>query len=146
MKSLMIAAAAALALGYSLASHAQNMKLAELLDKQAKRLEKSEVEQLVPGANVYNKGIQTERWWTNSPEGKIRAARQAGSFSNNRASIGEGSWRVNERGQYCVDLLWGRAQTQEKWCRYLFKVGDVLYGAASLSNPDAGVYRLDITK
>lgn len=127
-------------------AQAQDMKLGELLDKQAKPLSKAELDALMPGANVYNRGQQTERWWDNNPEGKVRAARGAGSFAHNRSFTGEGTWQVNDQGQYCVDLLWGNSKNSEKWCRFIFKAGDEYYGARSTTDREANAFKLVIKK
>jgi hypothetical protein len=138
---------AVIALAFSVGTvHGQDAKLGELLAKQAVKLTKEDVEKLVTGANVYNRGTQTERWWDNLPEGKIRSARGAGSFSHNRSFTGDGTWQVNDQGQYCVDLLWGNSRNPEKWCRFLFKVGSDYYGASSAENPESAAFALKFKK
>ena len=99
MKSNRACWIAGLAFGVSAGvAQSQDAKLGELLGKQAQKQTKEDVEKLVVGANVYNRGTQSERWWDNGPEGKIRAARGAGSFSYNRSFVGEGTWLVNDQG------------------------------------------------
>ncbi len=128
-------------------AHSQDAKLGEILGKQAQKQTKEDVEKLVVGANVYNRGLQSERWWDNAPDGKVKGARGAGSFSHNRSFTGDGTWQVNEQGQYCVDLVWGSTnKTPEKWCRFLFKVGDDYFGAASETNPDSAAFALKFKK
>ncbi len=147
MKSNRACWIAGLAIGVSAGvAQSQDAKLGELLCKQAQKQTKEDVEKLVVGANVYNRGTQSERWWDNGPDGKIRAARGAGSFSYNRSFVGEGTWRVNDQGQYCVDMLWGNSKNPEKWCRFLFKVGDDYFGAASATNPDSAAFALKFKK
>lgn len=147
MKTNCAALIATLAFALSVGTaQSQDAKLGEILGKQAVKLAKEDVEKLVVGANVYNRGLQSERWWDNTPEGKVKGARGAGSFQHNRSFTGEGTWLVNDQGQYCVDLLWGSSKTPEKWCRFLFKVGDDYYGASSAENPDAAAFALKFKK
>ncbi len=42
-------------------THSQDAKLGEILGKQAQKLDKNDVEKPVVGANVYNRGLQSER-------------------------------------------------------------------------------------
>jgi hypothetical protein len=45
--------------------------------------------------------------------------------SGARLRSAEGSWRIGN-GAYCVNIQWPRVA--ERWCRYMYRIGDKYYG------------------
>ena len=78
----------------------------------------SELRALLPGAKVTHitQG-GSERHWTNNPDGTLFATtnnKVLGNALGTQPSSHAGTWTVNDRGQFCIDIDWSRLH--EKWC------------------------------
>jgi hypothetical protein len=126
-------------------AQAQDAKLGEILDRNAQRLSKADLEQLLPGATIASKGQKSDRSWSNNEGGKVRGS-ISGAFHQRTFPI-HGSWEINDKGQYCVDLTLDIPRpANEKWCRFIYKLGDEHYAAGSLENRDTNAFLLKIKR
>jgi hypothetical protein len=111
----------------------QEMALGTLLDKGAVRLNKAELESLVPGTTTkFTQWVsgpqgqsQTTYSWENPAGGKSFRAYAHGM---KRSWDGTGTWSVSGDGRYCWDVMLNR---EFKSCRFVFKVGDAYYMSPS---------------
>jgi Protein of unknown function (DUF995) len=123
-------------LGISSVAAAQALTLADVKAKSAVQLSADELKQLMPGARVVSRTIAgSTRNWENKANGTFVASSDAKGTSGGRAlpSSGNGTWRVGDKGNYCVTIQWG-GMTSEEWCRYIFKAGDKYYGFGRLED------------
>jgi hypothetical protein len=87
------------------------------------RLSGEELKAFLPGTKVshlHKNGSQ--RYWTNSPDGSFVASsdnKHFGSAMGSQSRSAPGKWRINDDGQYCVEIEWGRVS--EKWCAAILK-------------------------
>lgn len=134
MKSLILVTALILSVFESQAVLAQEseMSLEQLQAKNAEKLSRERLEQLMPGARVMRSTAGGgELSWTNNPDGKFlandRQTRSGGM--RHRSGFGgtaPGTWRISEDGQYCVDIEWA-LRDREKWCRDIYQVNSHYY-------------------
>ncbi len=120
--------------------------LGDLKAGNAQRLSRSDLQSLLPEASVISTaGTGSLRQWKNQKDGTFTASsNNAGQRGSGGGSSGKGAWSINDQGQFCVEIDWARSS--EKWCRSLFRKGDVYYGVSSLSNDATLAYRFEITK
>lgn len=106
---------------------AQEMTLAAAKEKGATRLAKQDLEKIMPRAGIRISGSDSERTWTNAPDGKLNGfvESRAGAGTRGRGT-GTGTWRITDDGRYCVDIEWNRGK--EDWCRVLYRMGNHLVG------------------
>jgi hypothetical protein len=130
MKFPLAVAALVLAVSCTHTAFAQDeMSMDELKAKNAKKLSKEELEQLMPGATVHRwTEAGVELYWNNAPDGKFRAnERVTGTMgAGRRHTGGPGSWKISEDGRYCVDIDWD-LHGNEKWCRDIYQVDSGYY-------------------
>lgn len=108
------------------------ISLEQLQARNAEKLSREKLEQLLPGARVMRMtGGGAELSWTNHPDGKFiandRQTRSGGL--GQRSGMGgsaPGTWRISEDGRYCVDIDWN-TRDREKWCRDLYQVNGHYY-------------------
>src|SRR5271155_2069339 len=114
----------------------QVLTLADVKAKSAVQLSADDLKQLLPGSKVVNQDIAgSTRRWENSPSGDIRASSDGrGGPANGRSSpvSGSGTWKIDERGAYCVHIRWNR-RTEDS-CQYIFKAGDRYYAFDTLED------------
>ena len=121
-------------LGISSAVAAQPVTLADVKAKNAVQLSADELKQLMPGAKVVSRtNAGSTRSWENNANGTFVASSDSkGGTGRARPSSGNGTWRVDDKGTYCVTIQWNI--TPEEWCRYIFKAGDKYYGFGRLED------------
>jgi hypothetical protein len=110
------------------------------------RLSKDELKQLMPNARIVNHSGQSTRHWTNEENGTFTAYGDAGNrMRPMQAQVsGRGEWKINEKGQYCVEIVWSKIH--EKWCNFIFRVGEKYYGVRSMKNENASAAEYEIQK
>lgn len=96
----------------------------------AARMTKEELLSFLPGTKVTHTAASgSVRNWTNEPDGKFVASTNNKKFGSamgtTAGSAGQGSWKVNDDGKYCVDIAWKRIQ--ESWCSSILKSPDGVY-------------------
>ena len=114
----------------------QAVTLAEIKAKNAVQLTTDQLNQLMPGAKVISRtSAGSTRNWENNANGTFVASSDAKGTAGGRArpSSGNGTWKVSDKGQYCVTIQWG-GMTGEEWCRYIFKDGAMYYGFGRLED------------
>ena len=114
---------------------AQAVTLADVKAKNAVQLSADELKQLMPGAKVVSRtNAGSTRSWENNANGTFVASSdgKAGNSGRARPASGNGTWRVDDKGTYCVTIQWNMAP--EEWCRYIFKTGDKYYGFGRLED------------
>ena len=91
---------------------------------------RAELQSFLPGTNVThtNKGGSLRRW-TNEADGTLVASTQQqgkyGSAYGTSSVSAPGTWIVDEKGKYCIQIDWKREE--EKWCSSILKAGDSYY-------------------
>jgi Protein of unknown function (DUF995) len=126
---------------------AQTITLGEALDKGATLLKKDELEAMIPGSRHESRGTSgtTQRTWDHNKDGTLMG-QVHGAFSN-QSPRGHGKWSVSDKGQYCVDISWGSSgQTQEKWCLFVYKMGDALYAVRSTTERERNLWSIALKK
>ena len=84
--------------------------------------------------------------WRNNLNGTVVASTDARGGSNlggQRLRSAEGSWRI-ENGAYCVNMQWLR--TAERWCRYIYRIGDKYYGVRIRAEDSALAMEFEFSK
>ena len=103
---------------------------AAVADDGAVKMTRAELQSFLPGTNVThtNKGGSLRRW-TNEADGTLVAStNNKGTYGSVYGSSGgssTGTWMVDEKGKYCIQIDWKRVE--EKWCASILKVGDSYY-------------------
>jgi hypothetical protein len=119
--------------------------LADLEAKQAVKLSREDLQQLLPGARM---GRMTARGdaqsWSNDADGTFVVSSDNRSMATGVASTARGKWHVSDDGRYCVLFEW-RRNPDEEWCRFVFKTTDGYYSATSDKVGTQKVYKLEIT-
>jgi len=120
--------------GISSAVGAQAVTLADVKAKSGVQLSADELKQLMPGAKVVSyTNAGSTRSWENNANGTFVASSDAkGGTGRARPVSGNGTWRVDDKGTYCVTIQWN--MSPEEWCRYIFKAGDKYYGFGRLED------------
>ena len=138
--------ALSLLVAFPMAVLAGDMVVNDIKAQNGVKLSKEELDQLMPNARVVSYAGGSTRHWTNGPDGKFVAYSDArGRFKQLMApGTGHGEWKISEKGQYCVSIEW--TMKSEKWCRFMFKVGEKYYGVKSLQKGDATAYEYEIKK
>jgi hypothetical protein len=116
---------------------AQVQTLADAKANNAVQLSGDELKQFLPGTKVVSHApTGSTRRWENNASGNFVASTDGRSniVSSNRTlpSTGTGSWKIDDKGMYCVAINWG--MVSENWCRYIFKAGDKYYTFATLQD------------
>ncbi|OAJ56806.1 hypothetical protein A6V36_32845 [Paraburkholderia ginsengiterrae] len=94
------------------------------------KLSKDELMQVIPDSKVLSTGARGFiRRWTNDPSGSFVANWEAPPQFRHGTGNAQGTWKVNDKGQYCVHIEWEKLQA-EGWCAFLQKTGDGKYGIA----------------
>jgi len=128
----------------------QALTLADVKGKDAVQLNADDLKQLLPGAKVVTKTpTGSTRNWENGPDGNFVASTdgRGSSYTSNRGLPfnGHGTWRIDDKGAYCVSIKWGNMAVAEDWCRYIFKAGDKYYTFAALDDT-ARAWQFEISK
>jgi Protein of unknown function (DUF995) len=126
---------------------AQNISLGDALDKGATLLKKEELEALIPGSRHESRNTSgtSQRTWDHNKDGTL-IGQVRGAFAN-QSPRGNGKWSVSDQGQYCVDISWGSSgQTQEKWCMFVYKMGEDLYAVRSTTERDRNLWPIALKK
>lgn len=129
---------------------ADELTLADIKAQNAQLLTKAELEQLLPGATNRSETQRAVRSWKHAADGKLDAnsrikpgqARSGGG--QGAGSFASGTWRVNEEGQYCVEIIWPHSN-DEKWCRHVYRVGDHYYGVGG-GKDEAKAHKFTLSK
>jgi len=114
----------------------QAVTLADVKAKNAVQLSADDLKQLMPGAKVVNQTIGggTNRW-ENSPSGDVAASTDGrGGGGKPTPGSGSGTWKIDDKGMYCVNIRWSWRGRIEDWCRYVFKAGDKYYAFDALDD------------
>lgn len=115
----------------------QVLTLADVKAKSAVQLSAAELTQLLPGAKVVNHALSgATRNWQNSVNGDLTASTDGRSNSTSKPAPGSGSgtWKIDDKGMYCVQIKWNWMGRSEDWCRYVFKAGDKYYAFDMLAD------------
>jgi hypothetical protein len=133
-------------LAFPLVVHAGDLVLKDIKAQSGIQLSQEELNQLLPNARVVSYIGGGTRTWTHEAGGKFSAYGDArgGVRQLQTQARGHGEWRVNQNGQYCVAIEW--TKRSEKWCRYIFKVGEKYYGVKSLEDGDAEAVEFEFKK
>jgi hypothetical protein len=95
------------------------------------KLSKEELLQIVPDSKVISTSPRGNiRRWVNDPSGSFVANWESPPQAKHSTGNAQGSWKVDDKGQYCVHIEWQQLQT-EGWCAFLQKTGDGKYGIAA---------------
>jgi hypothetical protein len=88
----------------------------------------------MPGAKVvsHTNAGGTRNWENNANGTFVASSDGKGGTGRARPGSGTGTWRVDDKGTYCVTIQWNMAP--EEWCRYIFKTGDKFYGFGRLDD------------
>jgi len=124
----------------------EKMTLGDLKAGNAQRLSRSDLQTLVPGANVVNIAANgSERRWTNGKDGMfVASTTNAGAVGLSVSTTGNGSWSIDDDGRYCATIEW--PSRSEKWCRVIYRMGDAYYGIGSLKRDTNRAYRYEFKK
>ena len=96
----------------------------------AQKLSKEDLMQVVPDSKVLSTSPRGfVRRWTNDPSGNFAANWETPPQARHATGNAQGTWKVNDKGQYCVHIEWEHLQT-EGWCAFLQKTADGKYGIA----------------
>jgi Protein of unknown function (DUF995) len=114
----------------------QVLTLADVKAKNAVQLSAADLQQLLPGATVINQSTRgSTRRWKNSPSGDFVASTQGEpGFPAGHTFSGSGTWKIDDKGMYCVQINWVKPMGPEDWCRYIFKSGDKYYAFDTLED------------
>lgn len=129
-----------------LAAQAGDMALDDLKAKNGVQLTAEDLNRLMPGTKVISYFSGSTRTWTNEPDGKLMAYRDArGSFRKIMNQVtAHGTWHIGKNGTYCVTLDWPKKT--EKWCKYIFNVDGKYYGVKSIDSGDAIAHEFEFSK
>ena len=117
-------------------AYAQVLTLADVKTKNAVQLSADDLKQLMPSAKVVSRtNTGSTRNWENATNGTLVASSDGKGYTqgNTKPGSGSGTWRVADKGTYCVTIQWS-VRTSEEWCRYIFKAGDKYYGFGRLED------------
>jgi hypothetical protein len=136
---------AAVVIGLSSLAIGQTLTLNDVKAKGGKQLTAEDVAQLLPGAKVVSRtNTGSTRSWENKADGTLVASSDnRGNPGYHGAATASGTWRLSDKGAYCVTIAWQRVE--EKWCRFIFKTGDKYYGVNKLED-GAAAFELDFQK
>ena len=85
-------------------------------------LSREEAVPLLQGAKVdFTSKRGNQLSWKNDLDGTMWAS----SVSSNGRTTKQGSWKIDDKGRFCVSIDW--PSNLEKWCRYVVKDGDTYY-------------------
>ncbi len=92
-------------------------------------LTRQELLDLLPGtqAEYLTKGGSLHRW-KNEQDGTFVAStdnKKYGSALGTQSVTAAGTWRVDDRGKYCVSIEWKREP--ESWCARILRTADGAY-------------------
>ena len=112
----------------SSAAMAQTVNFADLQKQGAVKLSAQDLRAAAEGARASYRA--ENRWllqWKNEPGGKLSASANppAGSSPDVRQVYAKGTWRIQDDGQYCLEI--DRPRAPEKWCRFIYKAGSKFY-------------------
>jgi len=131
---------ALLILGLCSSAVAQVATYADVKAKGGVQLSTAELNQLMPDAKVVSRTqAGSTRTWHNKADGTFTASSDGRGVSGGRQAYatGAGTWKVSDKGQWCVTIQWPRFP--DDWCRYMFKVGDKYYGVGRLDDGAAAM-------
>jgi hypothetical protein len=115
----------------------QVLTLADVKAKSATQLTADDLKQLLPGAKVVNHASSgATRNWVNNVSGDLAASSDGRSNTGGKPSPGSGSgtWKIDDKGTYCVNIRWAWRGAIEDWCRYVFRAGDKCYAFDTLED------------
>jgi hypothetical protein len=88
-----------------------------------------ELQQILPGASIeFTTDNGNFVRWTNDKDGTLTANLTPGAESGNShhySTVGHGTWRVSDAGEFCVHIEWPRSVTDS--CRSVGKSDDGTY-------------------
>jgi hypothetical protein len=116
--------------------------LADLQTQNAVKLTKADLEALVPGAKNENQSRQgNNRVLTHGSGGRLMGIMHGAQLAAAGAP-GEGKWRIEDDGRYCVDMTWSfrTSSVDEKWCAAIWKAGSDYYATIG-DKPDTRAWK-----
>ena len=124
----------------------QPVVLDDLKARGAVQLSKQDLQQLLPGAKVVSHFEGSRRSWKNKADGTLLAISDVRRDPSKlgKQSTGQGSWRVDDNGRWCVTIEWPKRT--ENWCKYLFKADAQYYGVKSVTNGGAEAWEFEISQ
>ena len=85
-------------------------------------LSKEDANQLLQGATIEFTSLRGNQLrWKNELDGTMWAS----SVGSSGSSTTKGSWKINDKGRFCVSIDW--PSNLEKWCRSVVREGDTYY-------------------
>jgi len=134
---------------FTASAAAQTFKFADLKQKGAAQIPIDDLRKLAAGAAVTDQASTgSTRKWENAADGTLSATtNNAGGSSATaggraRSLQGKGTWKVDDKGRYCVTIAWPTAE--EKWCAFIFRVGDKTY--RSNGGADANAWEIEFKR
>lgn len=95
----------------------------------ATKMSRDELLSFLPGTKVKQiTKAGSERHWTNEADGTLfinTNNKLYGNAMGTQTASHAGTWVVNDKGQYCLDVDWTRVH--EKWCASILKSQDGAY-------------------
>lgn len=144
-KTSVVALAAALGWVITMASvSAAEMTLGEVKAQNAPKLSKDELSALLPGSRFTQWYPNSYNYWDHNPDGTL-----VGTFIyrlDRRLDLPrKGNWSVGANGTYCVDWRGMTADDVQKFCAFVYKVGDnyFRYGAKAADSARAISFTLE---
>lgn len=119
------------------------MKLGDILNQGGKLLSADELRTLLTGAKARSEAKKTIRDWENNADGKLVASSVSGPPRQFKVQA-LGNWNIDDNGMYCVHLEW--PTVTEKWCRYVFKLGDKHYLFSSATNKAGYAWEFEFSR
>lgn len=107
-------------------ANGQAMTLADAKAKGAVQVSAADLKALLAGAKVVNQSpTGSTRSWDNRADGDLVASSDGRGNNPPRSISGNGTWKVDDNGAYCVQIRW--TTLTEAWCRYVYKAADKYY-------------------
>jgi hypothetical protein len=143
---LELTTALALSLCSAVALSQQPQVLGDLASKQPAKLSRDDLQKLLPGASMSRTtGGGSTQFWTNEASGTFIISTDGGSTPGRRQrGSGQGTWRIDDQGRYCVVLNWAAAK--EDWCRVVIRTSDGYYLALAGKRKTEKILKIDIGK
>jgi hypothetical protein len=139
-------AALAAALGWVITTapvSAVEMTLGEVKAQNAHKLSKDELTALLPGSRFTQRYPNSYNYWDHNPDGTLVGRLNPRDAQYDRPR--RGNWSVGNNGTYCVDWRGMTADDVQKFCAFVYRVGDnyFRYGAKAADSKRAISFTLE---